>query len=565
MAKIHTLKIKNYRGIQEFEQVFGDTDFICLIGRGDSGKTTILQAINIVLYPNWNYTFSDTDFYNGEIDNPIEIEVSLYDLPIELLTDSKFGLHKRLLNSKGEIIDDLYQEDSEDTKDILTIKLIVENDLEPKWFVTNNRDNQDDIEIRSGDRAKLNVFLVSDYIDRHFTWSKGNPLYSLLKQEKIEKETDEIITKAYREAKSSIDTTSFVSFDNIVERVKQAASSLGLPIKNPATSIDFKNTFIKEGNISLHEYNIPFRLKGKGSKRLLSIAIQLELAKQGGIILIDEIEQGLEPDRVKFLAKRLKDNNKGQVFITTHSSNILVELDAKNIFLMRKNKQSLFTFNDDFQGTIRKNPDVFFAKKIVVCEGATEIGICRALNEHLISKGKDNLALLGIALADGTGSNFIEYSKNFKEAGFDVCVFCDSDDNGINNKKQSLKDAGISIVDCEYNNAIEQQLFNDLPWEKVKLLLEYAIKEKTEQSILSATGKNKIDDIMNNDTSEIRTLLGEKAKGYKKENGKKVEGWYKRIDHGEYIGKLWFESLSELEEKKLKSQYDELVNWINKV
>ena len=123
MAKIHTLKIKNYRGIQKLEQVFADTNFVCLIGRGDSGKTTILQAINIVLYPNWNYTFSDTDFYNGEIDNPIEIEVSLYDLPIELLTDSKFGLHKRLLNSDGKIIDDLSQEDSEDNKDILTIIL----------------------------------------------------------------------------------------------------------------------------------------------------------------------------------------------------------------------------------------------------------------------------------------------------------------------------------------------------------------------------------------------------------------------------------------------------------
>jgi len=564
MAKIHTLKIKNYRGIQDLKQVFADTNFVCLIGRGDSGKTTILLAINAVLSPNWNYTFSDTDFYNGEIDNPIEIEVSLYDLPIELLTDTKFGLYKRLLNSDGKIIDDLSQEDSEDNKDILTIKLKVEKDLEPKWFVTNNRDKED-VEIRSSDRAKLNVFLVSDYIDRHFTWSKGNPLYSLLKQEKIENETDEIITKAYRDAKSNIDTTSFTSFDNIVEKIKQAASSLGLSIDKSATSIDFKNTFIKEGNISLHEDNIPFRLKGKGSKRLLSIAIQLELAKQGGIILIDEIEQGLEPDRAKFLAKKLKDNNKGQVFITTHSSNVLVELDAKDIFLIRKSKPSLFTFNEDFQGTIRKNPEAFFAKKVIVCEGATEIGICRALNEHLISIGEKSLSFLGIALADGTGSSFIKYSENFNEAGFDVCVFCDSDDEGINNKKQSLKDAEISVVDCEDNNAIEQQLFNDLPWEKVKLLLDYAIEEKTEQSI-SALTKKTIAELKNEDSTEIREVLGKESKGYKdEETKKKRDGWYKRIDHGEYIGKLWFESLDEITGKKLKSQYKELVNWINEV
>ena len=68
-------------------------------------------------------------------------------------------------------------------------------------------------------------------------------------------------------------------------------------------------------------------MRGKGTKRLLSIAIQLELAKRGGIILIDELEQGLEPDRAKFLAKCLKDRGEGQVFITTHSSNVIVELD----------------------------------------------------------------------------------------------------------------------------------------------------------------------------------------------------------------------------------------------
>lgn len=562
MAKIHSLKIKNYRGIENFEQVFGETNFICLIGRGDSGKTTILHAINAVLAPNWNYSFNDTDFFNGEINHQIEIEASLYDLPVELITDSKYGLHKRLLNSASIIVDDLKLEDSENNKDILTIKLIVKKDLEPKWFVTNNRENQEDVEIRSSDRAKLNVFLVSDFIDRHFSWSKGNPLYSLLKLENIENVTDEIIIKAYREAKDSIDQISFTSFNEVLKKIRDAASSFGLSIENSTSSIDFNNTFIREGNISLYEDNVPFRMKGKGTKRLLSIAIQLELAKHGGIVLIDEIEQGLEPDRAKFLSKKLKDNNKGQVFITTHSSNILVELNAKDIFLMSKNKSPLFTFNEDFKGTIRKNPEVFFSKRIIVCEGATEIGICRALNEYLITNGKNSFAYLGIAMADGTGSNFIEYSKKFKDAGLDVCVFCDSDDEGINNKKQALRDKQILIIDCDDTYAIEQQLFNDLPWDEVIQLIKYAIDEKTEQGILATTGKESISDLITNDSLEIRNLLGEKAKGYK-ENTKKIEGWYKRIDHGEFIGKLWFESLNRLEGKKLKSQYDELVKWIS--
>ena len=129
MAKIHTLKIKNYRCIEKFEHVFIGSNFVCLIGRGDSGKTTILNAISAVLSPNWNYNFYDIDFYKGNIDNPIEIEVTLFDLPTDLLTDSKYGLYKRLLNSDNNIIDDILSEELEDTQDALTINFIVNKEL----------------------------------------------------------------------------------------------------------------------------------------------------------------------------------------------------------------------------------------------------------------------------------------------------------------------------------------------------------------------------------------------------------------------------------------------------
>ena len=101
MAKIHTLNISNYRSLKSFEQVFGKTDFVCLIGRGDSGKTTILEAIAAVLSPSWNTPFYDTDFYNGDLTNSIEIEASLYDLPKTLLSGNKFTSNLRFLNEIG--------------------------------------------------------------------------------------------------------------------------------------------------------------------------------------------------------------------------------------------------------------------------------------------------------------------------------------------------------------------------------------------------------------------------------------------------------------------------------
>lgn len=555
MSKIHTLKINNYRCIEKFEHVFNNSNFVCLIGRGDSGKTTILNAISAVSSPNWNYSFYDTDFYKGNIEIPIEIEISVFDVPTEILSDSKYGLYKRLLNSDNEIVDDILADESDNNQDVLTIKLLVNKDLEPRWYVVNNREHQEDIEIKSSERARLNVFIVSDYLDRHFSWSKGTPLYSLFKQMNVDIETDKIITEANRKAKDSIkESDAFNSFNEIIETIISSASNLGMSTSDLEAFIDFKNILVKEGNITLHNDGIPFRLKGKGTKRLLSIAIQLELAKHGGIILIDELEQGLEPDRAKFLAKYFKDNNQGQVFVTTHSSNVLVELEAKNVFLINYGSEQLYSFDEDFQGCIRNNPEAFFAKKVIVCEGATEVGICRELNNYRIKSGENNLEFLGISIVDGKGDNTINYCLRFKKAGFDVCAFCDSDKIEINDEKENLKQKGISVVDCEENNSIEQQVFWNLPWTKVKSLVKYAIREKSEQSILDATEKSSTEELLGQDSHEIRELLGLKAKKNK---------WYKRIDHGEFIGKLWFKSLSDMDGEKLKSMYDNLNRWIN--
>lgn len=571
MAKIHTLKISNYRGIKQFEQIFGITNLVCLIGRGDSGKTTLLNAISAVLSPQWNYSFSDTDFYNLDINNPIDIEVSLYDLPPELLSETKFGLYKRLLNSKGEIIDDLTLEDSEDNIDILTISLRVSKDLEPKWIVINNRENQDSKEINASDRAKLNTFLISDYIDRHFSWSKGNPLYSLLKVFDSEEEKSNTIIDALRNAKKQIDTNPFAYLQEVINKIENSASNFGLEIKDIRTSVDFKDIAVKEDKICLHDKDVPLRQMGKGSKRLLSLAIQSEVAKIGGIILIDEIEQGLEPDRVRFLVSKLINQKFGQIFTTTHSNNVLVELKANNIYLVRKNEPSLTCFDESFQGCLRNNPDAFFTKRLLVCEGATEVGMCKALDEYNISIGENSFAVSGIGVVDGTGSNFINYCDKFKQAGFDVCAFCDSDDKSINLKKVELRKSGIKIVDCDIDNSIEKQLFADLPWIAVHKLIDLAKDIKGEDSVNESIRNNFTGDLptdwFENDNPEIRISLGKASTLVVKKSNDKEESkaWFKRIEHGIAIGEIWFNSLDEMNGKTLNSQFNDLTSWIKNV
>lgn len=48
MSHIKHISIKNYRGIKELSQEFGNEKLIILIGRGNAGKSTILSAISAV-------------------------------------------------------------------------------------------------------------------------------------------------------------------------------------------------------------------------------------------------------------------------------------------------------------------------------------------------------------------------------------------------------------------------------------------------------------------------------------------------------------------------------------
>jgi putative ATP-dependent endonuclease of OLD family len=575
LGRIIDLSIQNFRGINTFNQRF-NSDLICLIGRGDSGKTTILEAISTVLSPSWNRTFYDTDFHQCDIDKPIEIVVSIVNFPSELLKDHKYGLYIRCLNPENDEIEDVI---TDGYQSVLTLKLIVDKTLEPKWTVTNNRE-QEDKSISATDRAKLNCFIVSDYIDRHFSWNKGNPLYSLLKAKEInsEDENKNVVMDALREAKMVIDKGSFNNLADVMDEITKNASAIGLDISKTNTTIDFKDLAVSDGRVCLHDENIPFRLKGKGSKRLASIAIQSALSQEGGIMLIDEIEQGLEPDRIRLLARTLQEENSGQIFITTHSRDVITELLSENLMVVHKDKDTFemkvnhLNYNrEKLQGVVRACPEAFFAKKVIVCEGLTEVGICRALDRYRKREGRSLMSFQDCAYVDGTGSEYANRVMQITQAGITVTSLCDSDDIGINNKKNEMRKAGVFIVDCQDNHSIEDQSFLDLPWEQVLELVDYAAQahSKTKAVIENEIVKNYSEDSLpdswrDNETLGLRNAIAAASQQKHKTKLEKRKSWFKRMDHGEALGDVIFKCFDAMSDTKhLKVMFTELSDWID--
>lgn len=558
MSRIHELKIENFRGIKKFSGKISK-DFVCLLGRGDSGKTTILDAISLVLCPSWNLSVYDSDFFNGDTNSPINIEVTLVDIPEKFINEEKYGLYIRGIDHGGEIYDELQS----DHVKALTIRLEINKNLEPEWCVVNNR--QEPVRISGGDRSRLNVFMVSDYIDKHFSWSKGSPLYSILRESQPSSDgKNDIIIEAIREAKEKIDKSSFDHFNNVTDQIKKISLGLGVDLSKAKTTVDFRDVSIRDGRVCLHDEDVPLRLKGKGTKRLISMAIQSILVEHGGIVLIDEVEQGLEPDRVKHLVRSLKKENAGQIFLTTHSSEVISELDADDLVIISNNNGNVTAASPDknFQDVIRACPEAGYAKRVIVCEGKTEIGICRALDTYRKSQSKESMSTKGCIYVCGGGHSFTDRAKKLKELGLETCVFCDSDDKSLSPSKEELKKAGVKIFGCDDGDAIEHQVFKDLSWEGIKTLINYVAQHKKmsepqiRESIKSKYSGDFPDDFMNADSSQMRKALADTSVVNNKE-------WFKRIDHGEFLGDVIFKHINGMDGKNIRNQLEGISCWID--
>ena len=107
MSRIINLRIQNFRCLKNFTANFNNR-FIVLLGRGDSGKSTILKAIEALLSPSWNYSFTDWDFSDGDITKPIIIEGDITEIPAALFNIDDIGISYKLLRNKtGEIDSDI--------------------------------------------------------------------------------------------------------------------------------------------------------------------------------------------------------------------------------------------------------------------------------------------------------------------------------------------------------------------------------------------------------------------------------------------------------------------------
>lgn len=555
--KIRRITIKNFRGVKELQWSLPSTDIFCLIGKGDSSKSTILEAIRYAFYPQWNPTFTDADFHQCKVADSIVIEVTFGDLAPDFCSLQKYGQHQRGWDSATQ---KLFDESADHLEAVLTVRLTVGKELEPKWVIFTDR-TPEGVTFKQADRNKVSVGLIGAYSERQLSWATGTALAKLTEAQSL----NELLATASRTARTSLDVDRLVTlknFDAAAEKSQDIAKRLGVPVKTAYQAhLDLSSINLKVGGLALHDGDIPLRQLGLGSRRMLLCGIQQVGLDEGHITLFDEVEFGLEPHRISRLIKHVREDKRGQYFLTTHSPVVLRELTVKELYIVHSKAgvvKIIPAFSESLseheaQGKIRSSAEAFLAKKVIVCEGATEVGFLRGFDDYQVGKGGDPFSYHGVALLNAGGaSNVKGLAKAFKTLCYDVAVLADADAPKLFSPadEEELRKLEVNVYAWSDMLSLEERAFQDLPWPSIKASLKLAQDDlhfPVYDNVRSKLHKELSQDINEwQDGPEMRVAIGSAAKG---------SGWFKDITRGE----KWFSTSSPAFEDPVFSKKDTAV------
>lgn len=435
MPVIKHVEIKNFRGLQALSWS-PSPGFNCLIGPGDSGKTSVLDAIDLCLGARRNVAFTDADFHNVDVSQPISIAIVLGALEDALKSIDAYGEFLRGFDASGA---ELHDEPGTGLETTLCLRLRVEQDLEAVWTLDSPRAAAKGLErnLKWADRERLSPLRLGAGGESHLAWRRGS-LLNKLSDEKPD--ASGVLSLAAREARKAFGDKADGQLKDAIQIVTATAKELGIPVGNTATAmLDIHSVTFASGSISLHdEMGIPLKGMGTGSKRLLTAGLHRKASKSKSIALIDEIETGLEPHRIVRFLKSLGSKDKEpamQVFATSHSPIALQELSHSQIFVVRQDRSSgettILSAPLDVQGALRSTPSSFLARSILICEGKTEIGFVRGIDLYMIEEvGNESIDAAGVSLLDcdgGSETRPFERAASFQSLGYRVGIFIDND------------------------------------------------------------------------------------------------------------------------------------------
>lgn len=424
-AIIRQLSIERFRGIKSLRWNPAKGMNV-ILGGGDVGKTTLLEAVALLLSPSNTQVLSEADYWQRETDREFCIKAVL-----SLPSSSDITQQQKLAlpwawNGTDAVSPPVPAEGDDDmlapAQPVYCFQVRGTAELETTWEIVHPNDEVDILSAAL--RRQIGVVRLSgdERNDRDLRLVYGSALDRLLADRALRARIGQQVAQFNMQDSLSKDANAALAkLDNALKK-ESLPSRLELGLTSgQGLSIGALTGLLAA---SAEGVSLPLASWGAGTRRMATLQIAAATESETRITVIDELERGLEPYRIRKLARALQ-TEATQSFVTTHSAVAINASDQAHLWYL------------DSAGTIgqlpsqqiakqqQRDPETFLCRLAIIAEGLTEIGFVN----HLLDGAIDGSLLdHGLRVCHGQGNEAtLKLLEALAEAGLRFGGFADNE------------------------------------------------------------------------------------------------------------------------------------------
>lgn len=543
---IYHLSIERFRSMKTLSWHPGK-GLNVILGGGDIGKTTILDAIGLLLSPVNPATLSDTDYHVRKVEEGFVIE-AIVALPPESKINNqvkpswpwdwngKEAVVPAEKGNGGTKSEPVYRVRVCGTPDLELTYEIVQPDGETNSFPVALRRTIGLVRLSGDDRNDRDLRLVQGSALDRLLSDKG--LRSRLTSDLAEHGVKDGLTDDAKKALKDLDTA--FKKESLPDRLDLAINgSQGLSV---AAMIGL--TADRNG------VQLPLTSWGAGTRRIAALAIAEQNQGEAPITLVDEVERGLEPYRQRSLMDKLQ-AGKSQVFVTTHSPFSIAAASQASIWYV-DHEGKIGALEPKKTARHRKtDPETFLSRITVVAEGETECGFVTALLEKALGP---SLEQHGVHVSDGGGhESTLGLLEALGDGGLHFGGFADDEDGKYPERWKKVGEKLHTLLFRWTSGCLEENIINVISNENLESLIidpednNTGMRLRTLAERLGCHEKD-FGTIKAKAGADLKTLIVAAASGMvptekiseKKQYQGHAKNWFKSVDGGrELAGKMF--------------------------
>ncbi len=465
------LSIERFRGIKSLTWRPGP-DVNLILGGGDVGKTTILDAISLLLSPTNSASVLDSDYNLRDEEAEFSIEAVLA-LPsgrgINQLTRASWPWN---WNGQDAIVPTHGEGGDPAGDEVYKLRVRGTADLELSYEIVQPSGMTETLPVSFRRAIGLVRLSGDDRNDRDLRLVQGSALDRLLTDKGLRSRMASKLAENDVRSELSDDARKALSDLDKAFRTRRLPDDLDIAVtggQGPSIASLVGLTAKRE------TVQLPLSSWGAGTRRLSALAIAEQIQGGNPITVVDEVERGLEPYRQRILMARLQEAA-SQAFITTHSPAAISAAAKASLWYMDQTGSLGRLAGTKVAALRASDPDAFLARLTVVAEGITEVGFVRSL--LAVALGSE-LQPLGFHVADGGGHDTtIELLESLSKGGMQFGGFADDEHRHPTRWAEVQKKLG-SLLFRWKSGDIESNMVDALADERIEAFITDPEGEKT--------------------------------------------------------------------------------------